>query len=312
LCPSLDERQRTEQTSHWVADPPLFVSIATRLLVINNGSVSFDLLMIRIALETFSGRRIIGSLCWTSSRKRTPNLAHLVGEMVDAVEVLCVDFSDRNPDKDCVVIADRFRLFADALAELLTAIGKSVQIVAEPAKGFETAVALNASALIVDVDAPSRKSVWETARVQATGSLVPFIAVSDGLDAATRRGLILAGCRGLVDRSTQFRYIAEVLQRIADGSALFVEDRTRSTLPVCRLRASMTPREKQVLEEIVKGSSTREIARALGLSEFTARTYVQRVLVKMGVHSRSQALVLARSHDAMRFAGAEVDPKRAG
>ena len=66
--------------------------------------------------------------------------------------------------------------------------------------------------------------------------------------------------------------------------------------PVAGLDA-LTSREREVLAELTKGRSNREIARALGVSEKTVKAHVSSVLAKLGVQDRTQAALLAVRHE---------------
>jgi DNA-binding NarL/FixJ family response regulator len=60
-----------------------------------------------------------------------------------------------------------------------------------------------------------------------------------------------------------------------------------------RLLASLTPREKQVLELLARGYTNREIAKALVIAEVTAKVHVRRIIQKLGVRSRTEAAIAA-------------------
>jgi pimeloyl-ACP methyl ester carboxylesterase/DNA-binding CsgD family transcriptional regulator len=60
--------------------------------------------------------------------------------------------------------------------------------------------------------------------------------------------------------------------------------------------ASLSPRERDILERIAKGCTNIEIGRQLFISEKTVRNHVTRIFEKLGVHSRAQAIVLALRH----------------
>ena len=60
--------------------------------------------------------------------------------------------------------------------------------------------------------------------------------------------------------------------------------------------ASLSPRERDILDRIVKGHTNLEIGRQLFISEKTVRNHVTRIFEKLGVHSRAQAIVLALNH----------------
>ncbi|HTQ94512.1 MAG TPA: response regulator transcription factor, partial [Streptosporangiaceae bacterium] len=60
---------------------------------------------------------------------------------------------------------------------------------------------------------------------------------------------------------------------------------------------ALTSREREVLAEIAKGRSNREIARALTVSEKTVKAHVSSVLAKLGVQDRTQAALIAVRHE---------------
>jgi DNA-binding NarL/FixJ family response regulator len=60
-----------------------------------------------------------------------------------------------------------------------------------------------------------------------------------------------------------------------------------------RLLASLTPREREVLELVARGYTNREIAASLVIAEVTAKVHVRRVIRKLGVRSRTEAAVAA-------------------
>ena len=65
------------------------------------------------------------------------------------------------------------------------------------------------------------------------------------------------------------------------------------TGPALEVEALLTPRELEVLAVLTRGCTAREVAEILGLSHATARTHIQRILVKLGAHNRISALAIA-------------------
>jgi two-component system nitrate/nitrite response regulator NarL len=70
------------------------------------------------------------------------------------------------------------------------------------------------------------------------------------------------------------------------------EDGIAAVAELRQLLGHLTSRERQVLRHLIEAEDTRGIARALGVAPSTARTHLQNVLVKLGVHTRLQAVAL--------------------
>lgn len=126
--------------------------------------------------------------------------------------------------------------------------------------------------------------VYEALRVGASGFMLKD-APSDELARAVR---VVAAGDSLLAPSVTKRLIAEVTQR-------------RSTVPreSPRLR-ELTPREVEVLELIAAGLSNQEIADRLFVAEQTVKTHVSRVLTKLDLRDRAQAVVFAYEHGVVR------------
>lgn len=75
--------------------------------------------------------------------------------------------------------------------------------------------------------------------------------------------------------------------------------------------AELSPRERQVLAKLSRGQSNREIARSLSLSEETAKTYVSRILVKLGLKDRTQAAIFGLQYGLVPLRDALSDTEDA-
>ena len=105
---------------------------------------------------------------------------------------------------------------------------------------------------------------------------------------------------GFVLKEQSIDRILQALDRVLAGEAVVDSALLRAALRVPAPRRStesqrvrsLTPREREALLRIAGGESTKEIARAMKVSQSTARTHVQNVLTKLGVRSRLQAAAL--------------------
>lgn len=114
------------------------------------------------------------------------------------------------------------------------------------------------------------------------------------------------GCSGFLLKDAQASELIRAVRLSVDGEALLaptvtrrlieeaVGKRARSrTRKTPRALASLTPRERETLEQIATGRSNAEIAEALFISEETVKTHVRRVLQKLELRDRAQAVVYA-------------------
>jgi DNA-binding NarL/FixJ family response regulator len=112
---------------------------------------------------------------------------------------------------------------------------------------------------------------------------------------------IRAGAAGFLLKDTPPDALRDAVRTVAGGDALLSPVVTRRVLaaavrnaPLSDERlARLTARERDVLEQVAAGRSNAEIGAVLHLSPETARTYVSRLLTKLGARDRSQLVVIA-------------------
>lgn len=112
-----------------------------------------------------------------------------------------------------------------------------------------------------------------------------------------------AGASGFLLKDASEERLTTAIRVVAEGGSLFAPSATRRLIEEFSRRGArqgrpaglgeVTPRELEVLRLIARGLSNAEIAAALVVSEHTVKTHVARVLMKLGVRDRVQAVVLA-------------------
>lgn len=116
--------------------------------------------------------------------------------------------------------------------------------------------------------------------------------------------LLEAGALGFLDQDAGFEDIAGAVLQLLEGHAVVppaalgtllrrVVDRRRVSAADAEALDSLTPRERQVFEEAARGRDNDLIAEKLFISPATARTHLQRVFRKLGIHTRAQAVAFA-------------------
>lgn len=212
-----------------------------------------------------------------------------------------------------VLIADDQPLIRTGLSMVLGA-AEGIEVVAEAHDGVE-AVALAATLapdiVLMDVQMPRMDGLKATRKITADGAATRVIILTTfdidsyafgGLDAGASGFLlkdsssedILAAIRAVAagDAVLAPRVTAELLRRFGalnpSASASDPEpDRARARLE------ALTEREREVFSAVVRGLSNSEIAQELWLSESTVKTHVGRILHKLGMRDRVQAVVFA-------------------
>ena len=205
-----------------------------------------------------------------------------------------------------LVLCDDNRIFCEALVSVLRASGHQVLAIATTASDSIAAVATNRpDACLLDLRFPDgsgldvaraiRRSVPET-------KIVVFSCVTDPAAVSEAKKI---GVAGFLRKDQKPGTITAALQVINAGKVAFATGSARQPSwraipsPTDDLLQKLTPRERQVLQRIVAGQSTGQMAREMNLAMSTLRSHIGRVLSKLGAHSRVQAAAIASRGSAV-------------
>lgn len=205
-----------------------------------------------------------------------------------------------------VLLVDDDHLMRAGLAELL-AIDPSIEVVAQAATGRE-AITLTRrhrpDVVLMDVQMPDLDGITATQElVNEDPDTRILILTTFELDDYVF-GALRAGASGFLLKRTRPEELIAAVHTIAAGEALLSPSVTRRVIdrmaqqPVPDLGATgalagLTPREREVLGFLARGLSNREIADTLVVEESTIRTHVKRVLFKLDLRDRIQAVIFA-------------------
>lgn len=196
---------------------------------------------------------------------------------------------------------------------LLLESNPDIEVVGEAADGraaFEQVAALRPQVVVMDVRMPGVNGIDATRTiVEAFPEVRVLVLTTFDLDEYAFAAL-RAGASGFLLKDSGPAELAAAVHTIAAGDAVVSARVTQRMLELFAGRfpgtgqapepdalhprlASLTPRELEVLRCVTDGGSNAEIAARLGLSEPTVKTHVGRLLGKLGVRDRVQAVVLA-------------------
>ena len=181
-------------------------------------------------------------------------------------------------------------------------------VVGEAGDGQDAVAAarrLRPDVVLMDIRMPVLDGIEATRRiVRAQPSTRVLILTTFGLDDYVYDAL-RAGASGFMLKDAPPEEIAAAVRIVASGDALLAPAVTRAVIeeftriPVRAQPAvppavgELTPREREVLDLLIRGLSNPEICRELVVSEATAKTHVAKILQKLGVRDRVQAVIYA-------------------
>ena len=205
-----------------------------------------------------------------------------------------------------VLIADDQALVRIGLRRIINS-EPELQVVGEVGDGDAAVTAarrLQPEVVLMDVRMPVLDGIEATRRIVASQPASRVLVLTTfGLDEYVYEAL-RAGASGFLLKDTPAEDIVDAVRIVARGDALLapsvtrvvVEAFTRQPSPASNSPAGLadlTHREREVLDLLVRGLSNPEICGELGISEATTKTHVARVLQKLDVRDRVQAVIYA-------------------
>ena len=199
-----------------------------------------------------------------------------------------------------VLICDDHQVVATGLAMVLDGQPdiEVVGVAGTVAEVCQLSTTLRPHVVLMDYALPDGDGVTATAAIKAAQPNVNVVMLTSYVDEEVLVAAIEAGCSGYVTKHKGAQELTTAVRLAANGEALVSPDMLARLLP--RLRRShqgvgsdLTPREREVLDLLADGSSKEAIAERLFLSTNTVRNHIQNILIKLGVHSRLEAVALA-------------------
>jgi DNA-binding NarL/FixJ family response regulator len=205
-----------------------------------------------------------------------------------------------------VLVADDDHLMRAGLVELLTA-DPEIEIVGQASTGrqaVQQARQLAPDVVLMDVRMPDLDGIAATRELSQTAPHAKVLILTTFEQDDYIFGALRAGASGFLLKRTRPEELITAVHTIAAGDSLLSPSVTRRVIdrmaqqPTPDLAGharldGLTPRERQVLELLARGLSNREIAATLVVEESTVRTHVKRVLMKLHLRDRIQAVIYA-------------------
>ena len=203
-----------------------------------------------------------------------------------------------------VLIVDDHPVVRRGLRVLLE-VQDGIEVAGEAGDGA-TALALAAEhapdVILLDLKLPGMDGIAVLGELRDRDSAARVLVLTSATEPASASLAVRSGAAGVLYKDVDPDALVRAIRSVHDGHLLLAREaagslvRSAGTWGPGAALETLTSREREVLAELTKGRSNREIARALGVSEKTVKAHVSSVLAKLGVQDRTQAALLAVRH----------------
>lgn len=197
-----------------------------------------------------------------------------------------------------VLIVDDHDMLREGLAMFLKAF-PDMEMVGEAANGQEAidrCRALSPDVVLMDLVMPEVDGVQAIATIHAERPATAVIALSSFGEERLVRAAMEAGALSYLLKNVSAESLAEAI-RLARAGLSSLSPEASAALVAGRGASApgddLTPREREILSQLIDGRTNAEIAARLGLSLYTVKNHVRNLLGKLGANSRTEAVSLA-------------------
>ena len=198
-----------------------------------------------------------------------------------------------------ILLVDDHKIVLDGLRKLLEQHTDMV-IVGEAENGraaVSMSLELKPDVVIMDITMSDMNGIEATRRLLGDSPKIKVIALSMHSDRRFVAEMLNAGVSGYLYKDCAYEELVHAIRAVVGKqiylspriTGILVEDyKTRLSKPETIQPNPLTPREREALQLLAEGKSTKEIAAVLGVSDKTIETYRQQVMKKLNLHSVAQ------------------------
>jgi DNA-binding NarL/FixJ family response regulator len=193
-----------------------------------------------------------------------------------------------------ILIVDDHALFREGLAYVLDELEQNMSIF--NAIDYDTAMQAlldnpDLDLVLLDLELPGKDGFSVLKVFRQTHPTIPVIILSASNRMSDVQRVLDAGAVGFIPKNTTSKLMFSAVRIILAGGIYFPQSmmKKRQALMNNETEVLLTPRQKEVLDQLVLGSSNKNIAGVLGITEATAKMHITSILKKLGVKNRTQA-----------------------
>jgi DNA-binding NarL/FixJ family response regulator len=192
-------------------------------------------------------------------------------------------------------------LFAEAIGAALSEHGHQiVGVVSTATEAIENARRTRPDFVLLELSLVDWLGTNAGRAILLEHPTVRIVVVAPAADLGTIQATVEAGFHGYITTESGIVQLVDAMRAIAAGNTVlpnvtgWEDGLDTNGADELRRTASLTKREREVLRLLAEGVSTREIARRLHIAAHTVRSHIQSVFAKLEVHSRLEAVAIAR------------------
>lgn len=201
-----------------------------------------------------------------------------------------------------ILLADEQSLFREAMRVVLES-HEDLEVVGEARDGLQSIAEAERSrpdVAFLDANLPNCDGLRVASEIRQRVPECRIVVLSSQEDVHILIAALEAGATGYLTKDSPLVDLMAAAREVHRGEIIIPRRmlgallgrlirRRRDQDEALRLMSKLTPREREILVLLTKGSDNQMIARELVISPETARTHIQKVLTKLGVHSRLEA-----------------------
>ena len=178
-----------------------------------------------------------------------------------------------------------------------------VVVVGEAATGeeaVERARELTPDVVFMDVRMPGMDGIEATRRIRQAAPTTKIILITIDESRGAISDAIQAGVSGYLLKDASPDALVDAARNAIEGNAVIHPQLTKTFIEEVRLgegegprAAPLSKREREILQKVADGSTTRQVATELGISPHTVKTHLERIFEKLGANDRAQAVAIA-------------------
>jgi DNA-binding NarL/FixJ family response regulator len=203
-----------------------------------------------------------------------------------------------------VLLADDHLLVAEALKSLLSGEFELVGVVEDGRALVEAAARLRPDVVVADITMPHLNGIDALVQLRQAGNRVPIVFLTMHRDVSFARRALEAGASGFVLKHSASVELISAIRAALEGRTYLSPQLVREVFDAMKQGperqadpvASLTPRQREVLQLLAEGRSAKEIASSLEISARTVEFHKYQMMEALGLHTNAELIHFAIKH----------------